>query len=152
MEDKKWIIGNEYEFSFDGTNWVKLKLIYIKSKDIAYNYLAISSLEVTQGFPYIREIQQEVIEPRFIETDIENNGTSYLDVYVTRYNNEIILLSDALANGAIGFKFEGKERIYNNPIQYIDCGVICSLMPSNSKDVKIIRANKVVWLNPKYKE
>lgn len=153
--EDKWIIGKEYEFSdTDFNNGNILKGIYAyynpNKTDGNFNYIVISKLGRPYAFKYIREIQEEVIEPRFIETEIKNENGEYH----TFLDKEYVNIGKSISLGAIGFKFEGDDEIYNIPIHYIDDDSSSVWLSSiNSKDkFKVLRAKYVVWLNPKYKE
>ena len=154
MEEKKWEIGKEYEFSFNEEEWFKYKLLYIKDQN-EHKYITIDNYGDIYFPSYIREIEPESIEPRFIETDIYNEGSGDIDVYTTRHNGTNILLSNVINRNAIGFKFEGSNDIFNVPIVYYapNSSTYHSILNANYIEVcEILRANKVVWLNPKYKE
>ena len=157
MEQQKWIIGKEYEFSEEKDFSDKKKCRFIGNNEYhqeGYFYIGLDTYGNVNSFPYIREIQQEVIEPRFIETDVAFKDNKYYTKIIDGLGGDV-LISSAISCGAIGFKFEGSDNIYNSHILYNNNILgINSFILNNSKiqDYKVLRANKVVWLNPKYKE
>jgi len=173
------VIGETYEFN-DCEEFIIAartgELLCIDNNNKENKYWCKINNWQSIGYKHIRPIQKEEIEePRFIETDIvksiteDENKNGHINEYICKLPGFIkdnfkkmnlsgipIPIDSVLSYGAIGFKFkEHKEQIFNSPIIYIvkkNSDVFTQAVASESNDFDVLRANKVVWLNPKYKK